>query len=246
VNGVPNDTEKAQTNTESVTHLAHAPTSVRETVMGVVLSAGMALAVGSLIFFTWLTDEVFEGSTAAFDDTVRNYVHTFARAWLTTLMIWISFLGSTIFLTAASAAAVLIFVFVKRWHSAIIMAATMIGASILNYVLKETFHRARPIPYFDLPAPVSFSFPSGHALCSACFYGILCWLLASRMEGRGKKFAFWLAAMTMSGLIGLSRVYLGVHFASDVLAGYAAAAVWLSAVVLADSFFRIRRSRKAG
>jgi Membrane-associated phospholipid phosphatase len=207
----------------------------RDAVIATLLSVGMAFALSSIIFFAWIAGEVFEGDTAAFDDSIRLYVHTFAGQHTTSAMIFLSFLGSTIFLTGASVVIALLFVWLRRYRSAILFSATMLGASILNYVLKIAFARTRPIPYFDLPAPESFSFPSGHALCSACFYGVLAWLFATRANSLASRILAWFAAGMMIFLIGLSRIYLGVHYPSDVIAGYLAATFWALAVILVDT-----------
>ena len=78
---------------------------------------------------------------------------------------------------------------------------------------------------FSAASPSSYSFPSGHALGSLCFYGILAAILAGRARGRGAEFCIWVATVLLVGMIGLSRIYLGVHYPSDVIAGYCAAAV---------------------
>jgi undecaprenyl-diphosphatase len=150
-------------------------------------------------------------------------------------MTFISFLGSSIFLTSASISLALIFILMRRYRSAILFSITMLGVSLLNYYLKIAFARVRPIPYFDLPLPASFSFPSGHALCSACFYGVLAWLFATRTKSLPLRILVWLMAGVMIFLIGLSRIYLGVHYPSDVIAGYLAAVFWTLAVILVDA-----------
>lgn len=207
----------------------------RDAVVATLLSLGMVSALISLGLFAWLAGEVFAGDTASFDDALRVYVHQFATGSLTSVMTFVSFLGSTIFLTSLSFLILLLFIWLKRYRSAILFSATMLGSSILNYGLKIAFARTRPIPYFDLPPPASFSFPSGHALCSACFYGVLAWLFATRTESRPLRIVVWITAGIMIFLVGLSRIYLGVHFPSDVIAGYLAASVWTLAVILVDA-----------
>ena len=211
------------------------PFSLRAAIAGSILSVGMALAVAALIFFAWMADEVFEGDSLRIDYAVREYVHGYSTEWLTSLMQFFSFLGSTVFLTSATVLLIVVFLVRRQRYSAIVLAVVMIGGVILNYVLKISFGRNRPVPYFDTPLPDPFSFPSGHSLCSFCFYGIVAWLILPRVRQRPLKFAVWiLAALTVIS-VGLSRIYLGVHFPTDVLAGYIAAFVWLCTVALADS-----------
>jgi undecaprenyl-diphosphatase len=91
------------------------------------------------------------------------------------------------------------------------------------------FQRPRPDVFFG-PQPLNYSFPSGHALVSCCFYLALAEILVRDQWPRVRKLAVWTLAVLLTGAIGLSRVYLGVHYPTDVLGGYAAAIAWLSIV----------------
>ncbi len=208
--------------------------------VGSILFLGLASAVGALFFFAWLADEVFEGDAKAFDETVRLYVHGFANESLTSLMQFITMLGSTLFLSILCIGIFVIFI-VKNWkRAAVLLMATMAGAVILNFALKVSFARTRPVPFFDTPLPASYSFPSGHALYSACFYGVLAWLIAARIQNKSLRILIWSLAVLLALLIGLSRVYLGVHYPSDVIAGFVAAVVWVLTIVLTDFTLRKR------
>jgi undecaprenyl-diphosphatase len=109
--------------------------------------------------------------------------------------------------------------------------------------LKLAFHRPRPVAFFG-STPSSYSFPSGHALGSFCFYGILAAILATRVRGRGAKFCVWMAAVLLVAMIGVSRIYLGVHYPSDVIAGYCAGAVWVGAIGILDRNLRTGEREK--
>jgi len=118
----------------------------------------------------------------------------------------------------------------------------MAGALVLDISLKYAFHRQRPTPFF-VPLPHTYSFPSGHALFSFCFYGVLAGLIADRVKSRAVEVCVWVAAALLIAAIGLSRIYLGVHYPTDVIAGYVAAAVWVSSMI---GFDHVRaRKRKA-
>ena len=208
---------------------------------GAILSTGMALAVSAILFFAWIAEEVFEGESTAFDNTVRKFIHKFAANWLTAVMQFFSFLGSTAFLSAATILLLLLFLFKRQSRSAVLLAIVMIGAIILNYTLKINFGRVRPEPFFHTALPDSFSFPSGHALFSACFYGITAWLLLSTVAGRYLKVTISVAAGLIILFVGVSRIYLGVHYPTDVIAGYVAAFVWLSSVIWANGNVAARR-----
>lgn len=211
--------------------------------IGIPLSLGLLTSIGVLVFLAWLADEVLKGDTRAFDDATRSAVHQLASPPLTTVMRGISFLGSTRFLFAATTVVVLTFVF-RRWkREAILMTATMIGAAILNVTLKLAFKRMRPEPFFDLPTPRGFSFPSGHSLASFCFFGALAVLLSARIKSRRLRFLISSSAAVIIFLVGLSRIYLGVHFPTDVIAGFTAALIWIGAVRFVEEQLERRRRR---
>lgn len=213
-------------------------------VAGARLLAGLILAIFALFFFAWLAEEVFEGATANFDEQIRAFVHQFASPPLTGLMETASFLGSTLFLMALGVIMTIIFIFAKRRRAIALFGITMAGAIVLNFALKNAFHRPRPQPFFNVTLPTSYSFPSGHALFSVCFYGGLAWILTRWCQNRILSTAIWVTTIFLIFLIGLSRIYLGVHYPSDVVAGYAAAFVWVFAVVFSDYFLRHRNGRE--
>jgi len=208
------------------------------------LLLGLAAAIATIVFFGWLADEVLEGETAHFDEATRAAVHQLASPAMTTLMRGISFLGSMIFLLIATAVVIIWFASRKWGREAKLFAITMIGASVLNMSLKLAFKRARPVPFFDLLPPESYSFPSGHALTSACFFGAFAAIITARMKHRRPRIIVWIVCTTMFLLIGLSRIYLGVHHTTDVIAGFAAALIWILVVRFVEMTLRRRRKRK--
>jgi len=208
------------------------------------LMLGLAGAVGALWFLAWLADEVPEGELRHFDDGTRAAVHQFASPFLTSSMLGISFLGSTLFLTGLSVVVVLCFA-LRRWkREAILFGITMAGAALLDLTLKYVFHRARPVPYFDIVAPKSYSFPSGHALASFCFYGALAGILTTRIKNRRAQVVIWITSAILVFLIGFSRIYLGVHYTTDVLAGFSAALIWIVSVRFVEQRLVSRRREK--
>ncbi len=121
------------------------------------------------------------------------------------------------------------------------IAGSLSHAWVRNFDF-DSFARLRPLPFFG-PIPHTPSFPSGHALFSFCFYGVLAGLLAHRIEVRHWQALIWVAAAVLVAAIGLSRIYLGVHYPSDVLAGYLTGTLWVSAMVAVD---RMRKRRAKG
>ena len=208
------------------------------------LLLGLATAIATLIFFGWLADEVLEGETRQFDEVTRAAVHQLASPWLTAIMRGFSFVGSTISLTIATTFVVIRFAMRKLGREAKLFAITMIGAGLLNITLKLAFKRARPEPFFNLSLPETYSFPSGHSLTSAVFFGALAAILTAQIKSRRVRIAIWIVSTLMFLLIGFSRIYLGVHHTTDVIAGFAAALIWILVVRFVEMHLERRRRRK--
>lgn len=202
--------------------------------IGPITLVGLASAAAAAVLFVWLAEEMLEDETRAFDEGVRTFVQQHSGPMLTSLMSTMTLLGSTLILIVFSVSALIIFFWLKWQHVAILFAMTMLGAFVLNATLKFSFHRTRPVPFFGLTAPSSYSFPSGHALYSLCFYGTLAALITVRLKRRMIQLALWLLAALLIVVIGFSRIYLGVHYPSDVLAGYAASLVWVCTIAFGD------------
>ena len=210
---------------------------------GLLLLGALLIAATALFVFGWLAEEMLEGDTQQFDAFVRTAVHQLATPGLTRLMQVFSFLGSVAAVTAMCLAAICVFLYFSNTRTAALLAITMLGVAALDVALKHAFHRPRPVAFFGA-TPSSYSFPSGHALGSFCFYGILAAILAARARGRAIRFCVWMAAVLLVGMIGFSRIYLGVHYPSDVIAGYCAGAVWIGAVSFLDRTLRIAERKK--
>lgn len=212
--------------------------------LGARLACALAAAMGALLLFALLAEDVLEGETMAFDGAVRSLVQQHASPALTSAMRFVTTLGSTQTLVVLGLCACVVF-FAAGWRrDAVLFVVTMAGASALNFALKLSFGRARPETFFDTPLPASYSFPSGHALLSLCFYGALAVAVAPRLRHKSARAAVWASAGLLAALIGFSRIYLGVHYPSDVVAGYAAALVWVILVALGDNKFRRRVLRR--
>jgi undecaprenyl-diphosphatase len=194
-----------------------------------VIPVSLGLSIASLVLFSWLADEVLRKHTDRFDDTVRSVIHDFASPGLTAVMRFVTNLGD--WQVVMTATLVLFFyLWYRRDHTHILVALlTMTGAGILDASLKLAFHRLRPDPFFA-PKPSTYSFPSGHALISLCFYGLVAGTQAHDMPAKWQRVLTWGVASLLVAMIGSSRVYLGVHWPSDVIAGYAAALIWMGAV----------------
>jgi len=212
------------------------------------MNARCAHAAGllaALPVFAWLAARVAGNAAIGFDAPFRAFVHQHASPGLTALMRFMSRLGEPLSLVTLGAGVLLALLAAHRKRAALRFAITMTGAFVLDTALKLAFHRARPAPFFGTELPHSYGFPSGHALFSVCFFGVVAALVAAQLRSNAAlvaarlpsvaaRAAVWTAALAIVFLIGLSRVYLGVHYPSDVIGGYAAAVAWASAVALAD------------
>ena len=168
----------------------------------------------------------------------RSLVHRTSQPALTEVMKVASYIGEAANVQFLTLAAVVAFWIKGKRRDGLVLAVTILGAGVLGNVLKLCFHRARPVPYFGLATPATFSFPSEHALMAICFYGVLVHLSNSHVPSVRIRAGIWAVAVSMTLVIGFSRIYLGLHYPTDVVAGYAAGAAWVSAVTLADGLRR--------
>jgi len=209
------------------------------------LLLGLGTAIAALIFFGWLADEVLEGDSRRFDEITRAAIHQLASPTLTIVMRGFSFVGSTIALTIGTIIVVVRFAMRNLGREAKLFAITMIGAGLLNITLKLAFKRARPEPFFNLSLPETYSFPSGHSLTSAVFFGALAAILTAHIKSRRVRAVIWIVSTLMFLTIGFSRIYLGVHHTTDVIAGFVAALIWILVVRFVEIQLRRRKLRKS-
>ena len=188
------------------------------------------VAALALILFVWLAREVTRGDAMRLDTPIRSAVHARSSPPLTAMMRGLSLIGSEVVLVPLGVVLVWWLVAAKRRRAAAVFAVAALGAEGLDQIMKLLFNRPRPEPFFGLASPITHSFPSGHAMVSCCFFGVLAAILAAREQSHARRVALFAAAAIVVGLMGFSRVYLGYHYPTDVLAGYAAAVVWLGVV----------------
>jgi undecaprenyl-diphosphatase len=190
------------------------------------LAARLVCASLSAVLFVVLAQAVSSGGAAAFDEFVRSGINRWASDLVTTPAFGLSRLGSIAVIAAFLSVAVVGFWLVGRRRSAVMLVLFMAAAVVLENGLKLLFQRARPEAFYGA-VPTSYSFPSGHALLSLCFYAALAGLLPAYWR-RSARAATWLAAALLVLGIGISRIYLGVHHPTDVIGGYLAAIFWTS------------------
>jgi membrane-associated phospholipid phosphatase len=194
------------------------------------LGALLALAA-SLWVFGVIADDVVDEETAL-DHRLANWLHGRATDPLTDLFHGITFLGNFVTLLAVTVVAVVVLWRRHEQKDALFVALAFAGAQLLSNGMKLVFQRDRPFFTDPLATASTYSFPSGHALVSLAVYGALALLLARRLSPLGRAIVL-VAAGVLVAAIGFSRLYLGVHFLSDVLAGFAVGIAWLSLLYLA-------------
>jgi undecaprenyl-diphosphatase len=215
----------------------------------VMLSALLCCALG-LLGFAWLVDEALEGGTRAFDETIllalRNPADRgdpIGPLWLEIMMRDYTALGSHAVLILIGVVALSYILFLRKWASALLLVVSFGGGMLINGLLKQGFDRARPDLVAHLAEVHTASFPSGHAMLSATCYLTLGTLLAGVTEARRLKAYILGIAVALTVIIGMSRVYLGVHWPTDVLAGWALGAAWAIACWLALRVWVARQDR---
>lgn len=194
---------------------------------------GAMLVVVLLISFVALAGEVLEGDTQRFDERILaalrkadNPQVPIGPRWLHSAALDITALGSAAVLGLAVLGVVGFLLLQGAWRSALFVLAASSGGWLLNAVLKELFGRARPAVVPHLREVMTLSFPSGHAMTSAAVYLTLGALLMRIVKRPLAKFYCMGGAMLLTVLVGISRVYLGVHYPTDVLAGWLLGLSW--------------------
>ena len=193
---------------------------------------GAAAAALAAVLFALLAWGVASGAIAGADEAIRTGVHSFASDFSTALALALSFAGSAPIWVVIAIGATAAFWYLGWRRAAFDLAIVMLGAMVLENTLKLAFARVRPEIYFGI-APPTYSFPSGHALFAACLYGALACLISDRIGEPVKGAFIWGGAIVLAGAIGISRIYLGVHYPSDVVAGYLVAMFWIGVVTAA-------------
>ncbi|MCC3373121.1 phosphatase PAP2 family protein [Cohnella sp. REN36] len=167
----------------------------------------------------------------AFDDAVIGWVQGFESPGLTRFMIGVSSMGYGLPVTVISIVSMLfLYVVLRHRRELVVFVFAVAGSGLLNTILKAVFHRERPTIH-RLVEEHGYSFPSGHSMGAFSLYGILAYLLWRHLPGVWSRAVLIIVSVSLILAIGISRIYLGVHYPSDVLGGYLASGSWLAAVI---------------
>lgn len=215
---------------------------------GIILLVELTMVVSLAIGFTEVLDDVLKGDGISWvDRPVAKWLGTHRDPWLTSALLVITGVGSptglTIMAVLSSAAIAL---WLRSWLPVILALVAGIGILLVVLIAKLLVLRERPpIPYAVI-VEKGFSFPSGHAAGSAAVVLLSAWLLTRYLITWWiPQVMLWTLAIGMIGAVGLSRIYLGVHYVSDVVGGWFLGAAWAAAVILVGRWLdRSRRSAR--
>lgn len=184
---------------------------------------GLFCGIGlPLLLFGGLADEIWEGGGLPFDLPILRWLHALATPALDRVALALSLIGGPLPMVALATIITLGFCLRRRFGAALFFVTIVGGATLLNSLAKLAFHRERPDLWLSLAPEADYSFPSGHAMGSVALVAALA-LLAWR--GRWRWPVLVVGILFVLG-VGLSRLYLGVHYPSDILAGWSAALAW--------------------
>jgi membrane protein DedA with SNARE-associated domain/membrane-associated phospholipid phosphatase len=215
----------------------------REEYLGMHLTIGFLLSLVALWLFASVTEDVVNhDSLTRFDVALTTWIRAHTTPLGDRIFTFVSMIGSPVAMAIVGAGGAIIIAVRRQWFALGAWVAAFVGAGALTFVLKMIIQRPRPIGAEAFLRGETFSFPSGHALGSLVGYGMLAWVIGSKWieTARGR---WWLVVATavLVITIGISRLYLGVHYFSDVVAGYAVGVLWLSVCVSALQVAERRR-----
>jgi len=225
-------------NRENILHSARNLLSFIQKKLGVfgpfslTLIFGLALGLGALFLFAKLSEDLLFDELILFDQIGTGVVRFLSSDRMTMGMKVASQLGSPRMLVILGML-MMLYTGIRRkhfWDTALIPIA-LVGGMILNETLKYGFHRQRP-GLHRLVEVSGFSFPSGHSMLSFIFYGLMVYLVWVNISGKALRLAVSALLICVILAVGISRIYLGVHYPSDVLAGFSVGGFWLVACIL--------------
>ncbi|MCH6264261.1 MULTISPECIES: phosphatase PAP2 family protein [Neobacillus] len=210
------------------------------------LTRAFILSVISLAAFALMATLIEAHKIVQFDSTLISSVQGLESPALTAIMKFFTFIGSTKIVVILSL--LIIFFLYKVLHhrlELILFIAVIAGTPIINSILKSIFHRARP-EFHRLIEIGGYSFPSGHAMNAFSVYGILAFLLWRHIATRTGRILLIIFSTIMILMIGISRIYLGVHYPSDIIGGYFASGFWMTTAIWFFQWYVERKPQLKG
>lgn len=213
--------------------------------VGIFLSAGALVALAGTYAFTRFASHVSSGRTQAFDESVLRWIAGHRSPALEPIMMEITFLGTGTVVMAIVVVSGLFLWLSNHKYSAALLVVCTLGGIVLNNLLKLGYSRPRP-QLFDWVVPaLSWSFPSGHAMSAAAVYGTVAYLAARLQKRHAHRVITMLCAVVLIIMIAMTRLYLGVHYPSDVIAGVIIGLAWAAFCMATLEAIQIYARRRA-
>jgi membrane-associated phospholipid phosphatase len=193
-----------------------------------------------ILVLIWLCQKIWAKESFGLDTSLLLNIHHWANPLLDRLMLSITSLGDPEFVVVVILGSVGLLLWRRQFAEIQILTLACLGAFGLNQGMKLLFTRPRPTLWPSLLHETSFGFPSGHALGSIVLYGLLAYFYATHRPQHTK--AIYRGAAVLIGAIGFSRLYLGVHYPTDIIAGYSTGWLWLMTCI---GLLKIRHNRSS-
>ena len=206
---------------------------IRGEYLGLHLTIGFLVSLAGLWLFAGVTEDVIHHDPLTkFDLAFATWIRAHTTRSGDKIFTFVTLIGSPGAMAVVGAGGALLIVLRRKWLVLAAWVAAFTGAGLLSLILKIIIHRPRPAGAAAFLHGETFSFPSGHALGSLVGYGMLAYVIGSTwIEGASARLSLIVATAVLVVAIGISRLYLGVHYFSDVVGGYAAGLLWLSACI---------------
>ncbi|MBS3165838.1 bifunctional DedA family/phosphatase PAP2 family protein [Candidatus Woesearchaeota archaeon] len=203
----------------------------------------LVLNIASLYVFAKMAEDLIgKEMVTNWDVIVSSKVNLLWNPVLNQIVIFITDLGSTFSIASLSLILLGVLIYKKRWYHSVLFVAGMFGGLLLELLTKSIFHRTRPLN--GLIAETGYSFPSAHAMISLIYFSLLLYVFKDDIKNIYLKSIFALGCIMMFLLIGFSRIYLNVHWFSDVIAGFALGLFWITLLILAYKVVVLLRESK--
>ena len=201
----------------------------------------LIVVIGGINLFIELTDTLTTEKLANYDREITDYVISYRSPALTQYFLAVTHIGDAYgYMVVVGLCAIISRVFFKRWKQVLQVTLVLLLASISNMILKRFIDRARP-SIEHLVTVETLSYPSGHAMSAMAFYGFVIYLFYRFKMNRLLKYTIMLLLFLLILSIGISRIYLGVHFPSDIAGGFIAGFIWVVFCILIFDVIEIFR-----
>jgi undecaprenyl-diphosphatase len=204
----------------------------------------LVLCIGLASTFIYFASTIGNESITSFDSVIIGFVQGLEALWLTTIMKVFTWIGSGYVVAPIALIGFIVLYFVLHYRQqAFLLIIVIAGSVIFNSILKNYFKRERPEIHRILEAN-GFSFPSGHSMMAFALYAIIAYIAWRDVRTTKSRIVLLLFTAFMIIIIGVSRIYLGVHYPSDIVGGFAVSALWVTIAITVFDYFQNKREKK--